>query len=84
MSDANVNPSVASARGGVAVTKSDATTYTPTRGVWVGGAGNLAVVFADQSTAVTLVGVAAGTLLPIAVIQIMSTNTTATDIVALW
>lgn len=84
MADARVNTSIASARGAQAVTASDATTYTPTRAVWVGGAGNLAVVFADQDAAVTLTGVVAGTLLPIAVTKIMNTNTTATAIVALW
>lgn len=75
---------ISPARGGQAVTTSDSTTYAPTRAVWVGGAGNLAVVMVDQSAAITLTGVAAGTLLPISVTKIMSTNTTATNITALW
>lgn len=75
---------VSPARGGQAVTVSDSTTYAPSRAVWVGGAGNLAVVFNDQNSAVTLTGVAAGTLLPISVTKIMSTNTTATNITILW
>lgn len=75
---------ISSAKGAQAVTASDSTTYAPTRAVWVGGAGNLAVQFADMNSAITLTGVAAGTLLPISVTKIMSTNTTATSITALW
>jgi hypothetical protein len=69
---------------GAAVTKSDATILPATRGLWVGGAGNVAVVFAGDTAAVTLEGVAAGTLLPIQVTKVMSTNTSATLMVALW
>lgn len=54
----------------------------PTRGIWVGGAGNLAVVTSDNQT-VTFSGVAAGTLLPIAVVRVLATST-ATAIVALY
>lgn len=77
---ANIN----AATQGVAVTASDSTVLPVTRGVWVGGAGNLAVVFADGGSAVTLPGVQAGTMLSIAVTKVMSTNTTATSIVALY
>ena len=69
---------------GAAVTASDATVVPQTRGIWVGGAGNLAVIFAGDSAAVTLVGVAAGTMLPIQVTKVMATNTTATSIVELF
>lgn len=55
----------------------------PTRGVYVGGAGNLAVKMAGGTT-LTFTGVAAGTILPIRVDQIRSTSTTATAIVALY
>lgn len=78
------NDNIASATKGAAVTASDSTTLTPTRAVYVGGAGNLAVLFAGDAAAVTLTGVAAGTLLPIQVTKVMSTNTTATSITALW
>ena len=54
-----------------------------TRAIWVGGAGNLAVMLLEDSAAVTFVGVAAGTLLPLRVKRVMSTNTTATSIVAI-
>lgn len=75
---------IAGAFRAVAVTKSDTTRLDTTRGVWVGGAGDLAVIFAGDTAAVTLVGVNAGTLLPIQVIKVMSTNTSASDIVALY
>ena len=67
-----------------AITKSNSTTYENIRGVYVGGAGNVAVKFPGNNTAVTFTGVAAGSILPIQPVQIMSTNTTATDIVALY
>lgn len=73
----------AAAYKGVAVTKSDATILPATRGLWVGGAGNLSVIFADGGSAVSIVGVAAGTLVPIQVTKVMDA-TTATDIVALY
>ena len=66
------------------VTKSDATVLAPTRAVFVGGAGNLAVIMADDDSAVTIPGVVAGSVLQISVTKVMSTNTTATNIVALY
>lgn len=72
------------ARSAASVTPSDATTlFTSTKGVWVGGAGNLAVTMHD-GTSVTLVGVVAGSLLPVSVTQILATGTTATDIVVFY
>ncbi len=53
------------------------------RGIWVGGAGNLAAVGQD-GTVITIASVPAGTVVPIAPIRINSTNTTATNIVALY
>lgn len=52
------------------------------KGLFVGGAGNLKVRMADGID-VTFTGVAAGTLLPIQVIRVWTTGTTATNIVAL-
>lgn len=71
-----------SARNAFLVTKSDSTIVN-CRAVYVGGAGDLAIMPLDGSTAVTLSAVPAGALLPIACAKIMSTNTTATLIVAL-
>lgn len=53
------------------------------RGVYVGGAGDLAIKCGDDD-AVTLVGVVAGSLLPIRPTRIMAANTTATNIVAVY
>lgn len=70
-------------RKGVAVTTSDATVIPMTRGLWVGGAGNISVRTASGDT-VLLSGVAAGTEIPIAVDMVNATSTTATLIVALY
>ena len=66
-----------------AVVKSDTTALLATRGLWVGGAGDVAVKMAGDGATVTFLGVPAGTLLPIKVTAVMSTNTTATNILAL-
>ncbi len=72
---------------GTAVTKSDSTIIA-SRALWVGGAGDLSLVFFDDvsnggaGTAVTIAAVPAGTLLPFAVKKVMAA-TTATSIVAL-
>lgn len=66
-----------------AVTKSDATIVNA-RALYIGGAGDVAVTCQEGDTAVTFVGVAAGTILPVAARLVMSTNTTATSIVALY
>jgi hypothetical protein len=65
-----------------AVTKSD-DTVVGCQALWVGGAGNVAVIAEGDTSAVTISGVAAGTLLPIACYKVMSTNTTATLMVAI-
>lgn len=66
------------------VTKSD-TTIVNCRAIYVGGAGAVAVKTQAGAHAVTLAAVPVGTILPIQIDggQIMSTNTTATNLVAL-
>lgn len=69
----------------VAVSPSDSTALPfVSRGIYVGGTGNLAVVMQGDTTttAVTFASVQAGSLLPIRVTYVMNTNTTATNIVA--
>lgn len=66
-----------------AITPSNSTDIPPTRGLYVGGAGNVAVDMA-YGTPMTFVGVQGGTILPIQVTRIYATNTTATSIVALY
>lgn len=63
-----------------AVTKSDSTALD-FQAIWVGGAGDVAVSSSDATAAVTFVGVAAGSILPVKGKRIMSTNTTATSMV---
>lgn len=67
-----------------AVTPSDSVNFSePCRALYIGGAG--AVVAVDTSgTAITFNGALAGTVLPIQAIRVNSTNTTATNIVALF
>ena len=69
----------------ISITKSDATDLTTSkvRGLWIGGAGDVAVIAFNDTAAVTIAGVLAGTLLPISVTKVMSTNTTATLIIGL-
>lgn len=67
-----------------AVTPSDATDLTGARGLHVGGAGNVAVrMIGDPTNTVTILGVAAGSLLPLRVTRVMAA-TTATSITALF
>lgn len=66
-----------------AITPSNSTDILPTRGLYVGGAGNVTVDMA-LGTPMTFVGVQGGTILPIQVTRIYATNTTATSIVALY
>lgn len=84
------NSGVWSGTGGAAITPTDNARIRQTRAVWVGGAGNLVVKFADVAdptvagNTVTLTGVPAGVMLPIQVVCINATNTTATSITALY
>ena len=64
-----------------AITPSDSTDLTGCRGLMVNGAGNVAVKTpygASATTAVTISTVPAGTIIPLRVTRVMSTNTTAT------
>ncbi len=72
-------------RKAAAVTKSDSTLVN-CEGFYVGGAGNVAIIAKDDATdtAVTLTACIVGQYYPIACKKIMSTNTTATAIVALF
>jgi hypothetical protein len=66
----------------VLVTPSDSTVLN-CRAIWVGGAGNVSIIAKDDTAAVLLSGVAAGTLIPISCSKIMAA-TTATLVVALF
>lgn len=65
-----------------AVTPSDTATIETTRGLWIGVDGNIAVLFEKDTQAVTLKN--ATGMLPLRVKKVLSTGTTATDIIALY
>jgi hypothetical protein len=54
-----------------------------TRGIYIGGGGNLRVDMQDGGVDVTFVGLAAGTILPVRVSRVYATGTTATSLVGL-
>lgn len=70
------------AHSATTVTPSDSTIIPVTRGLYVGVTGNIAVKMADDENTITFSNVPVG-ILPIQVIQVLSTGTTATNIVAL-
>ena len=70
----------ASATSSGAVTKSDSTVLQ-FRAVYVGGAGDVAIKHTEGGSAVTFVGVPAGSILPVSGVRVMSTGTTATSMV---
>jgi hypothetical protein len=72
------------AENGFAVTPNDSTDLTATtRALFVGGAGNLRITTSGGDT-FTMTGVLAGSLIPVRVVRVLSTGTTATNIAALY
>lgn len=69
---------------GVAITPSDVTDISngPVRAIWVGGAGNVALVTLAGTT-ITFSGCTAGSVLPVMASRVMASNTTATLLVGL-
>lgn len=66
-----------------AITPSDTDIYSGCFYVYVGVAGNVAIVPAGSDAAVTFVGLAAGTVLPCKAKAVYATGTTATSLLAL-
>lgn len=70
--------------GGFAITKSDATVFSqPTKGLWVGSAGDVNVRFLDGTTGI-IPSVPAGTLLPVRVDKVLSASTSAGSFFGLY
>ena len=70
--------------GGFAITKSDSTVFAqPTRALYVGGTGDVAVTYLDGTTDI-LQAVPVGTVIPVRVKQVLSTGTTATKVSGLY
>lgn len=70
------------AASAISITKADSDLAHPVRSLYIGGAGNIRVTTVNGHD-VTFVGVLAGTILPVSVKRVWSTNTTATSIVGL-
>jgi hypothetical protein len=84
MGSEKVSRDTSAACGAAAVTASDTTVFDPpSRALYVGTAGNVAVRMAGDQAEVTFSNVQDGTLLPVAVDQVLSTGTTASDILLL-
>lgn len=75
----------APAIGAAAITPHASTNFPdgPCRGVYVGVAGDVVVVFLNDATA-TFVGVPAGSILPVNAKRINAVSTTATTMLALY
>lgn len=65
-----------------AVTPSDSANIPVTRGIYVGGTGNLRVLMED-GTDLIFSNLAAGVAHPLAVVRVFATSTTASGIIAL-
>lgn len=72
------------ARSLIAVTPNNSVdlTFVP-KALWIGGAGNVAVIALEDNASVTLNGCQAGQIIPIRVTRVLATGTTATNIVAM-
>lgn len=74
-----------SAMNGFTITPSDTVDLLqPTRGLYIGGAGNVNVIFAGDTAATLLIAPALGVPLPLRVKRVLAASTTATGIVGLY
>lgn len=71
------------AHSAVTITPSDSTDIPVTRALYVGVAGNIAVRMADDENDITFTNVPVG-VFPIQVLRVLSTGTTATELIALY
>jgi hypothetical protein len=72
------------ARHAAAITPHDTNELTAvTRGIYVGGAGNVAVITIGGET-VVFIAPPVGTVIPVQAKIVKSTSTTATSLIALW
>ena len=70
-------------RHAAAITPDDTCNLDAVAFVYIGVGGNMAVV-TEAGEVVTFTGVVAGTILPVLCSRVNSTNTTATNLVAIW
>lgn len=78
------NPGAGFYTGAVAITPSDTVDIDrgPTKGIYVGGAGNVVAVIGGAE--ITFVAPAVGRVLKVSATRVNSTSTTATNLVALF
>ena len=69
--------------GGEAVTPHDSDNLTQDSVIYIGGDGNIKILTSAKTT-LTFVGLSAGDILPVSCRRVYSTDTTCTNIVALW
>tara|TARA_X000001388_G_scaffold22291_1_gene15157 strand:- start:145 stop:420 length:276 start_codon:yes stop_codon:yes gene_type:complete len=86
LEDKHFRVSTAPASSGTAINYSsgDQTFTYPTRAIFVGGAGNLVVQMAGDSGNTTFTGIVAGSVLPIQIIKVVQSGSSATNAVALF
>lgn len=72
------------ARKALAITPTDGVTLPVTRSLYIGTGGTLVVRMAEDEALATFTNVPSGFVLPLQVMEIRSTGTTATNILALW
>ena len=65
-----------------AITPTNSDLAAPVRAIYVGGAGNVQITDPDGNVTI-FYNVPAGTILPVMIVRVSSTNTTATNIVGL-
>lgn len=69
--------------GARAVVKSDSANMVTPAVIYVGGGGNVRVTTFSGDN-VTFVGLGGGTILPVQVVRVWTTGTTATDLIAIY
>jgi len=79
----NPNPAGPASKATAIVPNNAAPLDFATRGIYVGGGGDLRVEMQDGGPPVTFVGLSAGLVLPVRVAQVFATGTTATNLVGL-
>lgn len=73
------------AEDGAAITPSDTVDLANiTRGIYVGGAGDITINFQGSETAVLFAAVPQGIILPVRATRVKATGTTATNLVGLY
>lgn len=83
--EGTIDSPIAPARNVTLITPDDSNDLANVaKALWVGGAGAISLIAVDDSAAVLISGIAAGTVVPIRAKRVRATGTTATLIVNLY